>query len=60
MTCYELAGLVTDYLEGALPARDRMRFEEHVATCRHCAAHVAQMRTTIRIVGKLREGRTVP
>lgn len=55
MTCQELVELVTDYLEGALPEEDRERFEDHLAGCRHCATHIAQMRTTIAVVGRLRE-----
>ena len=33
ITCRELVELVTDYLEGALPRRDRGRFEAHIAQC---------------------------
>ena len=29
LTCSELVDLVTDYLEGALPPRDRLDFERH-------------------------------
>ena len=31
LTCQELVELVTDYLEGALPAAERARFEAHLA-----------------------------
>lgn len=54
MTCQELVELVTEYLEGALQDPDRRRFDEHLAECPHCAAHLEQMRTTVRIVGRLR------
>ena len=33
MTCRELVEILTDYLEGALPRRDRERLEEHLETC---------------------------
>ena len=54
MTCQELVELVTEYLEGALPASDRRRFDEHLAECPHCVAYLDQMRITIRLVGRLR------
>jgi anti-sigma factor RsiW len=47
MTCRELVELVTDYLEGALPARERGRFEAHVAACEACDRYLAQIRTTV-------------
>lgn len=55
MTCKELVELVTDYLEGALPPRDVARFEEHVVSCPPCRAHLAQMRSTIELVGRIPE-----
>jgi anti-sigma factor RsiW len=54
MTCQELVELVTEYLEDALPDPDRRRFDEHIEACPHCVTHIDQMRTTIRIVGRLR------
>jgi len=54
LTCRELVELMTDYLEGALAPAERARFEAHLAGCPHCPAYLDQMRTTIRIIGKLR------
>ena len=51
MTCQELVELVTDHLEGALPAHDQARFDAHLAECPGCARYVAQIRTTIDVVG---------
>jgi len=51
LTCRELVELVTDYLEDALPPAERARFEAHVAECGGCAGYVAQMRTTVHLVG---------
>jgi anti-sigma factor RsiW len=45
--------MVTDYLEGALPAADRRRFDAHLAGCPHCTEYLAQMRETIRLAGRL-------
>ena len=43
------------YLEGRLTPADRRRFEAHVAICPPCQAFLEQMRTTVDIVGGLRE-----
>jgi anti-sigma factor RsiW len=47
LECRELVELVTDYLENALPARERARFEAHLAECEGCRRYVEQMRATI-------------
>jgi anti-sigma factor RsiW len=51
MSCKELVELVTEYLEGALPAADRARFDEHLAQCPWCVEYVAQIERTITAVG---------
>jgi anti-sigma factor RsiW len=53
LTCQELVELVTAYLEDALDATDRARFEDHLALCEGCTIYVEQMRTTIRLTGML-------
>ena len=53
MTCKELVEVITDYLEGALPAEDRARFERHLGKCEGCQAYLDQMRETIRALGHL-------
>jgi anti-sigma factor RsiW len=55
LTCAEFVELVTDYLEGTLPAEDRLRFEDHLAICDGCTTYLDQMERTIRTVGYLRE-----
>jgi anti-sigma factor RsiW len=47
LTCRELVELVTDYLDGALPDAERMRFESHMAACEGCDRYVEQIRTTV-------------
>ena len=54
MTCRELVGQVTDYLAHQLGREERARFELHLASCRSCGAHVAQMRQTLRVLEALR------
>jgi anti-sigma factor RsiW len=53
MTCRELAELVTEYLEGALDAETRGRFEAHLEMCEGCVAYLEQMRSTMRVLGAL-------
>ena len=53
LACQEVVELVTGYLEDALPAAERRRFEHHLAGCEHCTEYLAQMRETIRLTGRL-------
>jgi anti-sigma factor RsiW len=53
LVCQQAVELVTGYLEGSLPNRDRRRFERHLAGCPHCTEYLAQMRETIRLTGRL-------
>jgi anti-sigma factor RsiW len=51
LACVEVVELVTDYLEGVLPAAEARRLERHLDTCPGCTEYVEQMRT---IAGSLR------
>ncbi len=53
LVCQQVVELVTDYLEGALPRRDRKRFERHLRACPNCTAYVEQLRVTIAVSGRL-------
>jgi anti-sigma factor RsiW len=53
LSCRELVELVSDYLEGALPAADHARFEKHIAGCANCAAYLRQMDETLALLGTL-------
>jgi anti-sigma factor RsiW len=53
LACKELVEIITDYLEGALPERDRARFEAHILTCAPCREYVEEMRTTLRLTGRV-------
>jgi hypothetical protein len=55
ITCKELVEVVTDYLEGRMPAERRLLFEEHIAFCSWCQTYLDQMRETIRLTGMLTE-----
>lgn len=53
LACSQLVELVTDYLEHALPALERARFESHLDCCPPCRAYLAQVRQTVRWLGQL-------
>jgi anti-sigma factor RsiW len=53
MACQELVEVITDYLEGTLPARHRTRFEAHLALCEPCVVYLEQMRASIALAGRL-------
>jgi predicted anti-sigma-YlaC factor YlaD len=55
LTCKELVEVVSDYLEGSMPAERRLLFEEHLAFCDWCQTYLEQMRETIRLTGTLME-----
>lgn len=59
LTCREMVELVTAYLEDALAADDRKRFETHIAACDACTAYLDQMRLTLRTLGRL-EPESIP
>ena len=54
LTCRELVELVTDYLEGALPARERERFEAHMAACEGCDRYVEQIGAAVELTRRTR------
>jgi MEDS: MEthanogen/methylotroph, DcmR Sensory domain/Putative zinc-finger len=56
MTCPELAEAVTAYLERALGAGDRDRFEAHTRSCQRCRALVAQSRNLVASLRSLEDG----
>jgi anti-sigma factor RsiW len=53
IVCREAVALMADYLDDALPARDRERLESHLADCPHCSEYLAQLRTTIAALGRV-------
>jgi anti-sigma factor RsiW len=53
LTCQELVELVTGYLDGALSAAERERFDRHLRDCDPCVEFVAQIERTIALTGRL-------
>jgi anti-sigma factor RsiW len=55
ISCQEVVELVSDYLEGALPADEASLFEQHLNFCDGCVWYVDQLRTTIATLGGVQE-----
>jgi anti-sigma factor RsiW len=53
IACRQAVELVTAYLEDALTARDRARFEAHLEGCPHCTEYLDQMRRTLAVMGRI-------
>jgi hypothetical protein len=53
MNCDELVEKVTDHLEDALSAADRMRWDNHVEVCLGCQAYLGEIRVTLQAMSTL-------
>lgn len=53
LTCQQLAGLVTEYLDGSMPLVRRAQFQMHIGICKNCRAYLQQMKMTVRTLGQL-------
>ena len=53
IVCRDAVALATDYLEGALSASQRARFERHLAACDGCEEYLREMRMTIDLIGRV-------
>jgi anti-sigma factor RsiW len=51
LSCVHVVEIVTDYLEGALPAAEARRLERHLGTCPGCTEYLEQLRA---VAGSLR------
>jgi anti-sigma factor RsiW len=60
LACNEVVELVTAYLDDALPAEDRERFEEHLVFCDGCDRYLEQMRATISATRNVSLGKLPP
>ena len=49
ISCREVVEIVTAYLDDALDADSRARFEAHLELCGPCAEYVEQIRATSRL-----------
>jgi anti-sigma factor RsiW len=53
LVCRQAVSLMSDYLDRRLPARDVKRLERHLAECPHCHEHLAQLRVTVEVLGRV-------
>jgi len=53
LSCRDAVRLVTDYLEGALSASRRARFERHLGECDGCEEYLREMQLTVALLGRL-------
>ncbi|MGC9960343.1 MAG: zf-HC2 domain-containing protein [Acidimicrobiales bacterium] len=60
LVCRDAVALMTDYLEGVMPARQRTRLERHLAACDGCDEYLRQMRATIDLLGRVDPGDLAP
>lgn len=51
--CQQVVELVTAYLEGDLAPEDARQVESHLSGCPGCDAYLAQLRLTVREVGRV-------
>jgi anti-sigma factor RsiW len=54
MKCEQFVELVTEYLDDAMDAETRQRFEDHLTLCPGCVTYLDQIRETVRQAGHLR------
>jgi len=53
MNCRDLVELVTDYVEGALPADRADEVRAHLRECADCLRYLDQMQLTARLLARL-------
>jgi anti-sigma factor RsiW len=53
MRCIEFVKLITDYLQGEVSEEQRSRMEHHLEGCAGCRAALEQIKTVIRMTGRL-------
>ena len=53
MPCQELVEVLTDYLDGVLGERDRLRLEAHLEECDACSAYLDDFRMLIAAAGRI-------
>ncbi len=56
LVCRDVTELVSDYLERALPVRQRLAVRLHLLRCEACRRYIDQMRKTVRLLAGGRLG----
>ena len=52
MTCSRIVSIASDYLDGVLHPEERAEVDAHLEGCDACPQHLAQLRTTIKILAE--------
>jgi anti-sigma factor RsiW len=60
MPCQELVEVLTEYLDGVLGERDRLRLEAHLEECDACMAYLEQFRMVIASAGRIESEQISP
>jgi anti-sigma factor RsiW len=60
LVCRRVVEITTDYMEGALPAEESARFEQHLLVCAGCVRYVEQARATVRALSAIGGERNEP
>lgn len=60
IVCQRAVEMIADYLEDALPTRQRASLEHHLGRCPHCAEYLSQLKATITATGRLRANELSP
>ncbi len=50
LKCRDVTEMTTDYLDNALPLRQRVAMRWHLAICSFCRRHLKQLRATITLL----------
>jgi predicted anti-sigma-YlaC factor YlaD len=53
MRCVEFVDLISDYLQGDVSDEQRVRIEHHLDGCSGCRVALEQIKTVIRVSGRL-------
>ncbi|MGH2525851.1 MAG: anti-sigma factor family protein [Actinomycetota bacterium] len=53
MRCVEFVDLISDYLQGDVSDEQLVRMEHHLEGCAGCRAALEQIKTVIRVTGRL-------
>ena len=60
LSCKEVVGLLTDYLEATLLPAVQAQLEAHLDDCPGCRTYLQQLRQTIALLHQLAEGPLFP
>jgi RNA polymerase sigma-70 factor (ECF subfamily) len=55
--CKQIFALLSEYLDGQLPARNCRELEHHLKGCRPCIAYLESLKTTVEACRRYQAGR---